>query len=442
MSAAAGPNRASPGGNVLAHGIDAEFLRKVVAEAVQHALVRTGAPCDVPGALTDSCIATDGGSSATQEEPMYQRLYGPYFKRGRFHVHEHHLDGTKKYRTFNTEAEALEFVRANQPRVAGNTVTMKEAVKAYTDERKDLRASSRATLKFRLEALIRGHEGTPVNAFPAVTAWQKLAKDNAVDTLHGIRSAAGGFFRWCITKAFVKKNPLEAAEIVGQKNRGKEQLRMDEARSFLERALAVAAGQTLPGRTGSQQRVAVLGAATALLLGVRNGEVVARVVRDLDDGGKVLWIPTAKTRAGIRRVEVPPVLAAELLKLAEGRSPTDRLFDGATPDGLRYWTARLCTTLGVPRVTVHGLRGTHATASMQPHANPHAVAAALGHTSFAVTERHYADPQAVATARHQAALDTLLPPKEPSESKRLSKTSSKTFGREDGASERRTKPAA
>jgi integrase len=68
------------------------------------------------------------------------------------------------------------------------------------------------------------------------------------------------------------------------------------------------------------------------------------------------------------------------------------------------------------------LRGTHATASMRPHANPHEVAAALGHTSFRVTERHYAQPEAVAAAKQQAASETLLASQTPS------KTPSKTVG--------------
>ena len=157
-------------------------------------------------------------------------------------------------------------------------------------------------------------------------------------------------------------------------------------------------------------------------------------MRDLDEGGQVLWIPVAKTRAGVRRVEVPGVLSTELLKLADGRPGTERLFAGATADGLRYWTARLCADLGVPRITVHGLRGTHATASMQPHANPHAVAAALGHASFAVTARHHADPQAIASAQHRSALDSLLA--RPAATAEPSKASSKTLGLEVGASER------
>jgi integrase len=72
---------------------------------------------------------------------------------------------------------------------------------------------------------------------------------------------------------------------------------------------------------------------------------------------------------------------------------------------------------GLPRVTPHGLRGTHAAASMKPRTNPNEVAAALGHANIGVTLRHYADPQAVADAKQEAAASALL-----------SKSSSKTFG--------------
>jgi integrase len=43
----------------------------------------------------------------------------------------------------------------------------------------------------------------------------------------------------------------------------------------------------------------------------------------------------------------------------------------------------------VPEVVPHSLRGLHATLASGFGATSHAVAAALGHTSFALTARHY-----------------------------------------------------
>jgi integrase len=380
------------------------------------ALAGQESACKTSSQILGSRIATDGGSSAT-EEPMYEKIYGPYFKRGKHHLHLYFLDGTKKYQTFDTEEEAREFLRRNEKRVVRKPITIREAVDEYIKARIDLKESSRITMRFRLGALTKGHDETLVQAFPAHGAWKKATEENSVDTLHGIRSAANGFFKWCVKNEYLKKHPLDGVEIVGKKKRGKPQLRLDEARRFLERAFRVAAGEVIKGKRDTQQHVGVIGAAVALLMGMRNSEVVGCVVRDLDDGGKELVIEDAKTRAGCRRIEVPDVLRPQLLQLAQDKAGTDPLFPNLTKDGMRYWTARLCKEAGLPKVTPHGLRGTHATASMRANTNPHQVAAALGHSSIAVTLRHYANPEAVAEARQEAAVTTLL-----------SKTKSKTFG--------------
>lgn len=417
--------------------LPADALQQIIAAAVDEGVRRArhvaavAAPCE-PGALSEISRATDGGSSATEEEPMYEKIYGPYFKAGKHHVHLHFLDGTKKYKTFGTDEEARAFIQSNERRAIATRVTVKSAVDEYMKTRVDLRESSATTLRFRLEALIRGFEGTYVQTFPTEAAWKKVAGENAVDTQHGIRSAGKAFFNWCMKQGYAKKNPMANIEIVGKKRRGKPQLRLDEARTMLTFAFSVVDGEPLNGRSGSQQQVAVLGAAVALLLGLRNGEVVGRTVRDLDNGGRVLVIDAAKTEAGVRRIEVPDVLGSRLLKLAEGRPSTEQLFMGLTKDGLRYWTQRLCAAAQLPEVTPHGLRGTNATASMKANPNAHQVAAALGHTSITVTKRHYADEEAVAAAQQEAAVEALLP----------SKNSSKNFGQNRGASNAENQPFA
>ena len=384
--------------------------------AVVKALASVVPSVDHQGAtpISDNPIALDGGSSASKEEPMYRMIYGPYYKDGHFHVHLHLLDGTKKYKSFGTEEAAMDFIHRNEARMVKNPVSVAKAIELYVDSRADIRESSRVTIRYRLEALADGFEDVLIQAFPAMTAWTRLVPKHAVDTLHGIRSAAVGFFEWCLQKPYLKKNPFIGLKIAGKKKRGKPQLRLDEARSFLERALVAASGEPISKRRGTQQEVGVVGAATALVLGLRNSEVVNRQVRDLDDGGATLCIGESKTEAGIRRVEIPDVLVPALLKLAENRGGTEPLFPGLTQDGLRYWTKELCKNLKVPHVSPQGLRGTHATASMRPHANPHAVAAALGHESFSVTARHYAKPAAVAAAKQQAAAEALAPSKTPS----------------------------
>ncbi len=85
-------------------------------------------------------------------------------------------------------------------------------------------------------------------------------------------------------------NLVEDVEPIGQRNRGKKQLRIDEARRFVEMAIKKA-------NAGDDAAVSAL---TALLLGLRASEVTDRVVRDLDDDGRLLWIEFGKTKRARR----------------------------------------------------------------------------------------------------------------------------------------------
>jgi integrase len=113
----------------------------------------------------------------------------------------------------------------------------------------------------------------------------------AVDSHRTILAAAKTFFRWCVVeKKCLTRNPLELVKGIGKVRHGKEQLRIDEARKWMVEAHR----QADAGQAGA---VAVA-AMTALVMGMRASEIVSRVVRDLDDGGALLWIPDSKTLAG------------------------------------------------------------------------------------------------------------------------------------------------
>ncbi len=133
---------------------------------------------------------------------------------------------------------------------------------------------------------------------------------------------------------------------------------------------------------------------------MRASEVTDRLVRDVDDGGRVLVIPHAKTRAGVRRLRIPEALRPLLDQLFAGKSPTDRLFG---PKADRYWlrlaVRRICRIAKTPIVGPHGLRGTHATLAVEAGVTGDVVAAALGHESFAVTVGHNASAESVTSAR-------------------------------------------
>lgn len=186
---------------------------------------------------------------------------------------------------------------------------------------------------------------------------------------------------------------------------GKPQLRIDEARRFTEVALE---------RAQSGDRMA-LAALLALMLGARANEVLQRRVRDVDDGASVLWIPFGKTKNAKRRLTVPLVVRPLLAKLTEGQPGDAPLFPSPRNPSRPYTDTRLwnevqtlCNAAGVPCVCTHSLRGLHATLSVSAGMSGEHVAASLGHASFAITAKHYADGSAIADRATAEVSGTLL----------------------------------
>ena len=69
----------------------------------------------------------------------------------------------------------------------------------------------------------------------------------------------------------------------------------------------------------------------------------------------------------------------------------------------------------VPRVCTHSLRGLWATLSIESGALSDVVASSLGHGSFEMTAKHYAQPEAVSGAKTQRVVELLeLDRKDPS----------------------------
>ncbi|MBE7450541.1 MAG: tyrosine-type recombinase/integrase [Kofleriaceae bacterium] len=223
-------------------------------------------------------------------------------------------------------------------------------------------------------------------------------KSISVDYHRNALSETKTFLRWCVKKGWLASNPLEDVEGVGKRSHGKEQLRIDEARKWLAKAVELA-------EAGEDGAVAAM---MTLLLGIRCSEVVSRVVRDLDDDGRLLWIPDSKTAKGRRTLVVPDELRPYLQELAEGKKPQDLLLgyhDRAWP---RTWVQRICEEAGVPVVTAHGNRGLHGTLSIEAGVTPRAVADALGHESFQqTTARSYVQPEAMGQAKQKRALTVL-----------------------------------
>ena len=160
------------------------------------------------------------------------------------------------------------------------------------------------------------------------------------------------------------------------------------------------------GVRGQGERGAVA-ALLALVMAMRASEIVSRVVRDLDDDGKLLWIPDSKTEAGRRTLQVPALLQPMLKQLAAGKSPAAMLFGDHWRDWVRNWVKRICEAAGVPKVTAHGMRGLHSTLAVEHGVSAHVVAASLGHESSTTTIQSYVKPEAVAGAQQRRVLTVL-----------------------------------
>ncbi len=224
----------------------------------------------------------------------------------------------------------------------------------------------------------------------------------AADTHHLLLRRAKHFFKWAVARRYAAENPFAEIHPIGRPRRGKPQLRIDEARKFVSTAL-------------QRARTLEVGATAALMqifLGLRPTEAVIRVVRDLDDQGRVLWVPFGKTSNARRRLQVPDVLREILLHHAQGK-PADAPLLGPSGEGmhtrhaLRHRLRQLCAEADVPQICPHSLRGLNATLALEAGATAHHVAAALGHASFATTARHYADASTVANASLRRVADLL-----------------------------------
>ncbi len=331
------------------------------------------------------------------------RILGPYPHRRRFRVIVVGEGGKRSSRLYETEKQARQVIRSLTSELTGDAALtvgdVMERYERYLREEKQNKPLSVDTTLARLKSfftdeglLFRGIDASRCNAY-----YTALAKRVKVDTHRNTLSEARTFLKWTVKRKLRASNPLDSVEGMGKRHKGKEQLRLDEARRWLAKATE----QADAGKDGA------VAAMVTLLMGLRASEVVQRTVRDVDDDGRLLWIPDSKTDAGRRRQQVPELLQPYLARLAAGKQPMDLLFgkhDRAWP---RQWVQRLCAAAKVPVVTAHGMRGLHSTLAIETGVTAHAVAAALGHESPATTFQHYATPTAVGNARQERALRVL-----------------------------------
>lgn len=229
---------------------------------------------------------------------------------------------------------------------------------------------------------------------------QRTGKPLSVDTHRAYLADARSFGRWAVKAKLMRTSPVAEIEGMGRRRRGKPQLRHDEALVWLRHAEELA----------KQGEMGAVAAMMTLLMGLRCSEVVSRVVRDLDQGGKVLWIPDSKTEAGKRTVKVPAMLQPYLRALCQDKLPLALLLGPRDRDWPRHWVQRICKLAKVPEVCAHSMRGLHATLAIEAGASPDVVARSLGHESASMTLSAYAAPGSAESANANRLHDLLTIP--------------------------------
>jgi integrase len=338
------------------------------------------------------------------------RIYGPY-QHGdtwRLHYVRRGPDGkrTTEYTTHETRASAdLELAGAHDE---AKGITVKTAADALTAQMRaaGLAASTIETNEYRLAhffALPKNND-RPVRWLSkrGDEMYTAAQVERSADTHQAELALAKQVGALCVKKRWLKANPFADVEPIGKKTHGstKPRLRVDESRKLREYCLA---------EPGDQRRVITL---AYLLLGARASELVKRDVRDLDDNGSLLWISRTKTVKGARRLAIPGELRDALIALVDGKKQTDPIFtkDNGTR-ATRRWAAyhvpAVCAEAKVPPLSPQAMRRTHSDLADEAGVSAIHIAAHLGQTSPAVTQRSYRDGNTVTAAKQERAFKVI-----------------------------------
>ena len=322
------------------------------------------------------------------------RILGPYVARDKWRLVIIEGRGRKSLIFDSPEqAEAAKSTIGQQ--IAQPTLSIGELIELFIADkrRRGLKPLSLRTVQDRLSGFLPIDQ--PIAAFnyqAAQKSYDSMQDRFATATHHAALKCAKALFRFAIAHGHARDNPFAGITPLGRPRRGKLQLSIDEARK-LSQALRHEAEQ------GDELSMALL---LQLFLGLRTSEVVQRRVRDLDDRGQVLVIPSGKTEQARRRLECPPFLSELLRKKVAGKTAEQWLFGEQTPHTQAWlWKGlrRHCRALALPVVCPHSLRGLPSSLAIEAGHTSQEVASQLGHKSFAVTALHYIRPGTIENSR-------------------------------------------
>ena len=342
-----------------------------------------------------------------QKQPP--RVVGPYKEKDRWRLVIFDEMG-RRSEYFDSVAEAQRKRRILTQKLARVTRRLDDMVEQYTRHKIDNGQSLPKTATDQRQRLLDffgpyvERDITTVTSERAAALYEtavtrirrKTGQPLAAASHRAYLDYAKAFFSWAVEQRFLPQSPFQEVRPRGKPNRGKLQLRIDEADRFIDAALL------RWHEAGTPLSIAAL---MALYMGLRASEILRRRVRDLDAGGRILWVDFGKTDRARRHLKVPAPLRPILRQLCQGKSSQDFLFGSAEP-GKSQWrqslwneVRRICKLAQVPIICIHSLRGLYATLAVESGAVSDAVAASLGHGSFAITERHYAAPASVHNAK-------------------------------------------
>lgn len=311
------------------------------------------------------------------------------------------------YHKTPTREAALTWAREFKRQIAAGGRTIQDAVDAYLAHlhRKGNKPGSITTAHYRLKALLDMSMALiDLNATRAQQMYDDLVDEGvATDTHRGCLVSGRAFGKFCMTKGWLRSNPFQGVLPVGRKSKGKEQLRVDEARAYMEHCFKA-------WRDDEDKHRGSIAGLLALMFSMRASEVADLRARDVDDRGRILHIAArdGKTDAAKRAAKVPPLMTPVLLELAENPLTDEgHLFvkesgEPADRHWVLYWARKHMAEAGVTVVTAHGLRGTAATIGSAKTGGAEVMASALGHTSTSMTKAHYIDADAMADAQSEA----------------------------------------
>lgn len=202
-----------------------------------------------------------------------------------------------------------------------------------------------------------------------IQQWQNQNMNRAIKPLKAnsilrIYSTLGDFFNWCIKKKWITANPLKDVDKPSESPHRERRIELHEAQAILKQ-LGYVVGH-VPHNKNQQVGLIFM---IALATGMRSGEIVNRLVHEVDLSKRIVIIPS--TKIGVKRIVPLDNFAVFLwdLALQIKRGQNQRVF--TIKDGSRDTLFRRARdNAGIVGLTFHDTRHESASLMAKRLANP------------------------------------------------------------------------